>query len=177
MGLLSGSLILFPGCDLSPEKVSRILNDFEVTEKQDTLLKLLVDTLIPETEVPGAGSLGIQDFVWIMVDECLDKDRQTSYLKGLQGFNSNYREITGSDFDSSGPSERVAGLDAMIKGMERPGSKEHVLTFIEITKSFSILGYTQSKYYMTELMPYTLIPGKNPECRIVSANEKINVNA
>ena len=59
IGLLSGGLILLPACDLSKENVTRVMNKFEVTEKQETLLKDLVATLIPEIEIPGAGSLEI----------------------------------------------------------------------------------------------------------------------
>ena len=48
---------------------------------------------------------------------------------------------------------------------------------IEIAKAFTILGFNKSEYIMTEVMPYTLIPGKNPTCRNLDPNEKINANA
>ena len=176
LGLLSGGLILLPACDLSKENVTRVMNKLEVTEKQETLLKDLVTTLIPETEIPGAGSLAVQDFVWVMADDCLDKEMQDSYMRGLQSFAGSFRKIAGQDFDGSGESERVKGLsDLMEAGAD--GEVGDVQNFIEITKAFAILGYTQSEYFITEVMPYTLIPGKNPECRTVQPNEKINVNA
>lgn len=176
IGLLSGGLILLPACDLSKENVTRVMNRFEVTEKQETLLKDLVATLIPETEIPGAGSLEIQDFVWVMADDCLEKEVQDSYIRGLQSFKGNFGRIAGKDFDDLGQAERVAGLKALMEA-EVDGEIGDVQNFIEITKAFAILGYTQSEYFMTEVMPYTLIPGKNPECRTVEPNEKINVNA
>lgn len=176
IGLLSGGLILLPACDLSKENVTRVMNKLEVTEKQETLLKDLVATLIPETEIPGAGSLAIQDFVWIMADDCLDKETQDSYIRGLQSFTGSFRKIAGQDFEGSGQAKRVEGLNALMEA-EGDGEVGDVQNFIEITRAFAILGYTQSEYFMTEVMPYTLIPGKNPECRTVQPNENINVNA
>lgn len=176
IGLLSGGLILFPGCDLTQENVTRVMNKFEVTDKQETLLKELVATLIPETDIPGAAGLNVQDFVWVMTDDCLEEDVQESYLRGLQNFTGSFRKTAGQDFDESKQAERVAGLNALMEA-GNDGEVEDVQNFIEITKAFSILGYTQSEYFMTEVMPYTLIPGKNPECRTVQPNEKINVNA
>ena len=176
LGLLSGGLILLPACDLSKENVTRVMNKFEVTEKQEALLKELVATMIPETEIPGAGSLAVHDFVWVMADDCLEKEVQDSYVRGLQSFRGSFGKIAGQDFEGSEQAERVEGLKAL---MEAGGEAEvgDVQNFIEITKAFASLGYTQSEYFMTEVMPYTLIPGKNPECRTVQPNEKINVNA
>lgn len=176
IGLLSSGLILFPGCDLTQENVTRVMNKFEVTDKQEALMKELVASLIPETEIPGAGHLNVQDFVWVMADDCLEEDLQDSYLRGLQGFNNSFGKAAGKDFDGSEQGERIAGLNALMEAGS-DGEVEHVQNFIEITKAFVILGYTQSEYFMTEVMPYTLIPGKNPECRTVYPNEKINVNA
>ena len=54
---------------------------------------------------------------------------------------------------------------------------EDVKYFIEVSKSFAILGFMKSEYMMTEVMPYSLVPGKPPVCRTIVPNEQININA
>ena len=51
------------------------------------------------------------------------------------------------------------------------------MRFIEISKSYAIVGFMRSEYVMTEVMPYSLVPGKPPVCRTIDTNEKINIYA
>lgn len=177
IGLAAGGIVLLPSCDLSKENVSRVMNKLKVTETQEALVADLVETVIPESEIPGAGSLKVADFVWVMADDCLNEDIQLSFLKGLENFKDKYKQVAGKEFSSSEASLRVSTMNSMIDKESADDSKNDVITFMEIIKYFSILGYTQSEYFMTEMMPYSLVPGKNPECRTVDPNEKINVNA
>lgn len=184
IGLLTGGIVLFPACDLSKENVSRVMNKLKVTETEEALLANLADTMIPESEIPGALALNVSDFVWVMVDDCLDPELQGSFMTGLGQFKKRFREISGSDFDSSEQSEKVRGLNAMVQkdpqgddAVDGNDSIDDVTNFVEITKWFAIQGYTQSRYVMTEVMPYALIPGKFPQCRTIEPNEKININA
>ena len=50
----------------------------QVTQTQESLLKDIVSALIPEGDLAGAGSLNVHDFVWVMVDDCMDKEKQTA---------------------------------------------------------------------------------------------------
>ena len=176
IGLLSGGMILFPSCDLSKENVSRVMNKLEVTENQEKLLAALVEAIIPESEIPGAGTLNVADFVWVMVDDCLDEDTQKSFISGLNEFEGRFAKINGSSFDKSGQDERAHGLRSIVE-QESTYENDPVVGMIEIAKAYAILGYNKSEYIMTEIMPYTLIPGKNPICRTLDPNEKININA
>lgn len=177
IGLLSGGMILFPSCDLSKENVSRVMNKLEVTENQERLLAALAEAIIPESEIPGARTLNVADFVWVMVDDCLDEDTQKSFMTGLDEFKGRFSEINGSSFDKSGQDERARGLQSIVERESSTDGNDAVATMLEIAKACTILGYNKSEYVMTEIMPYTLIPGKNPECRTLDPNEKINTNA
>lgn len=177
IGLLSGGMVLLPSCDLSKENVSRVMNKLKVTESQEALLAELVDTIIPESEIPGAKSLKVADFVWVMVDDCLDERIQESFLSGLDQFKSRFREINGTGFDNASQDDRAMGLKTLLNQPSSTDPDDPVAAMIEIAKSFTILGFNKSEYIMTEVMPYTLIPGKNPECRNLDPNEKINTNA
>lgn len=177
IGLLSGSVVLLSACDVSKENVSRVMNKLRITDAQEALMEKLIDTIIPETDIPGALSLKVADFVWVMADDCLNEDLQGSFLSGLEQFKSRFKAVIGSDFDEAGQPERVRGMSSILKDNPASEPNDDVVAFIEITKAFSILGFTKSEYFMTEVMPYTLIPGKNPQCKTIDPNQKINANA
>ena len=166
LSLLSGGLILLPSCDFSKEEVTRAMNNLEVTQAQESLLSDLVAFMIPETEIPGGKSLELDKFVWVMVDDCLPGKQQDHFMKGLSklgkvGF-SNLKSETLATGEDGGSSEQMS---------------EELRYLIETTKSFAALGFMQSEYVMTEVMPYALVPGKPPACRTIDANDQININA
>ena len=177
LGLLSGSVILFPSCDFSKENVSKVMNNLQVTETQESLLKSLVETYIPETEHPGGLSMNLDEFIWVMVDDCLSKEEQAAFIKGLSLFELTFKEFGGESFQKSNQEQRATVLSQMM--VENPVNEipQEVIRFIEISKSYAILGFMRSEYVMTEVMPYSLVPGKPPVCRTIDTNEKINIYA
>lgn len=179
LGILTSGIVLLPSCDFSREKVSLVLNKLSITTSQEELMKELVATILPEGEISGAGSLMVQDFVWIMVDDCLDPALQESYLTGLSNFKKDFKNVEGKSFDSLDMDKRAKVLGLIEASKENAAEKinEDFLSFIEITKEFAILGYMQSEYMMTEIMPYPLIPGTYGTCETIDPNKRININA
>ena len=177
LGLLSGSVILFPSCDFSKENVSRVMNNLQVTQSQESLLKNLVESMIPETDHPGGPALKLDEFIWVMVDDCLPKDQQDSFLSGLSAFQATYKDLSGENFQDSKPERRAALLEQMVGKNPDSEVPEKVKRFIEISKSYAVLGFMRSEYIMTEVFPYALVPGKYPACRTLDTNGKINIYA
>ncbi len=177
LGLISGGLLVLPSCDFSKENVSRVMNNLEVTESQESLLKSLVEAYIPETDIPGGIGLKLDEFVWVMVDDCLPKEQQDSFLRGLSSFETLFKKINGSSFSGSTADQKTLALSEIVSGEANDPERKDVLAFVEISKSFAVLGFMRSEYLMTEVMPYTLVPGKYPACRTVDTNEKVNIYA
>lgn len=177
LGLLSGSVILFPSCDFSKENVTRVMNNLQVTETQESLLKSLVETFIPETDQPGGLSMNLDEFIWVMVDDCLPTDQQDAFLKGLYSFERTYKEFGGESFQKSNQEQRASVLSQMVSENPDKEVPDEVIRFIQISKSYAVLGFMRSEFIMTEVMPYTLVPGKPPVCRTLDPNGKINIYA
>lgn len=178
LGILTGGVVLFPSCDFSEEKVSLALNKLSITESQETLMKELVDCIIPEGDIPGAVSLKVHDFVWVMVDDCLDEASQKSYLIGLNNFDNNIKNRSGKRFAKLKPEERMSTLSGILEKADDTleSVDKDLVNFIQTTKNFSSLGYMRSEYIMTEVMPYTLIPGTYGPCETVDNSKRININ-
>lgn len=178
LGILTGGVVLFPSCDFTEEKVSLALNTLRITESQETLMKELVGCIIPEGDIPGAVSLKVHDFVWVMVDDCMDEPSKESYLIGLNNFDNSIKNISGKRFAKLKPEERIKTLSGILeKADDTMGSfDKDLINFIQTSKNFTTLGYMRSEYIMTEVMPYTLIPGTYGPCETVDNSKRININ-
>ncbi|MFD1217284.1 gluconate 2-dehydrogenase subunit 3 family protein [Microbulbifer celer] len=167
--LAAGGLALLPVAEFTRARVLAAYDELQVTPSQQRLLKKLVDTLIPATDVDGetlkgAAELDVQDFVLVMVNDCLNHTNQKMFIAGLQLFD---------DFPSSSGKPRFSELDrsdserllADIWGRENPREPRQsqalaaVRYFLDTSKWYAIQGYLHSEYVMTELMPYQLVPG------------------
>jgi hypothetical protein len=179
LGILTGGIVLLPSCDFSKEKVSLVLNKLKITTSQENLMKEMVATMLPDGEIPGAEKLMVDDFVWIMVDDCLETDAQESYLKGLLNFDKDIKKLAGKAFLSLVEEDRINALGLIEASKENASENisKDLINFVEITKNFAILGYMQSEYIMTEIMPYSLVPGTYGTCESIDNSKRINVNA
>jgi len=179
LGILSGGIVLLSSCDFSKEKVSLVLNKLKITSSQENLMKALVTTIIPDGEISGAEKLMVHDFVWIMVDDCLEADEQDSFLKGLINFDADIKKLSGKTFISLIEEDRVNTLGLIEASREKASENvnEDLIKFVEITKYFAILGYMQSEYIMTDIMPYSLVPGTYGACESIDNSKRININA
>lgn len=176
LGLITGGILLFPSCDFSDEKVSIILNKLKINTTQETLLKNIVDTMLPEGEIPGGVSLKAHNFVWVMIDDCSTKERQDSFINGLNMFDDKVSETTGNKFVSLDSQEKLKSLDGLMANKELDAD---IRNFLRTTKQLAIRGYMVSEYIMTNEMPYKLVPGAGTYegCKTIDNTKKININA
>ena len=122
----------------------------------------LAETLIPKTNTPGAKDLGLQHFIIKMVEDCGDEDQQRIFGQGMVKFNSTFRDEYELDFMKASATER----SAFLKQIEEEKFPE-LSEFYSLVKNLTIRGYTNSKFYMTEVVPYELVPGRyNPSFKI-----------
>jgi len=182
LGILTGGMILLPSCDFSEEKVTLILNKLQITAKQEDLVKEIVTTIIPEGEIPGANALEVHNFVWVMVDDCLPKEKQDSFMNGLKLFDKKAKVISGNSFIKLSENKRITVLKDLLKvnlekdDQGKKSNMEDIQSFLKTTKYYTGWGFLQSKYVMTEIMPYPLVPGTYGTCETIETNKRININ-
>jgi hypothetical protein len=173
MALLTGGIVLFPSCDFTEDKITILLQKLQIPLSQQTLIEEMVDTIIPEGSLPGAKSLKVQVYIWGTVGECMSEEDLESYLNGLGEFNMKYNQDD-AGFAAHNPSERLKLLRELTKNIKKGDGLQE---FIQTTKKLTIEGYMKSQYFMTEIMPYQLIPKKYQPCATVDTTQKINTNA
>jgi hypothetical protein len=158
------------------------MNKLQITAKEKSLLNEMVASIIPEGELPGAKSLKVDNFVWVMVDDCLPKEQQNSFMNGLKLFDSKVKEISRNSFVESDTGEKIKILNAILDidiekdETNKKSNIKDLQNFIKTTKYYTGRGYLQSEYIMTEIMPYQLVPGTYGVCETIEKNQRININ-
>lgn len=154
---VSGAALVLPSCMRQEGKASIELNNFAISAKQEDLLGEITETILPRTDTPGAKELLLHLFVLKMVDDCHDKPEQQDFVKGLSGMDDFAHQRLGQSFTSASLQKRTALLASVESDANVP---EAVKSFYKITKRRTIQGYMNSKYVMTNLVKYELVPGR-----------------
>jgi hypothetical protein len=115
-----------------------------LSPKQGHLLGEIVETIIPETDTPGAKAARVHVFVDLVLEHCIPAAEQQAVRKTLD-------EI-GDDFITGSPAEREAQLrrmDAKVFGLLR-----------ELT----LVGFFTSEIGATRALAYDAVPGEYRGC-------------
>src|SRR5687768_3608556 len=112
LAVASAAAWLLPSCISDPKKVSIALNHLQITEDEEELLANIADVMIPATDTPGARVLGAHLFTLVMVDDCMSKEAQKKYLKGMRSFDDAVKTFTGKSFSRASVEDRMQVLTA-----------------------------------------------------------------
>lgn len=154
--IVGGSTLVLSACNNEKGETSIKLKNLKVSGEDEKLLTLFADTIIPKTGTPGAVDVGAHLFTLKMMDDCFTKEDQQGFEKGLKELEGFTKKQSGKTFMESSPDERIAVLTDVMKD---DAEKSDLKTFAGLAKQLVLKGYTQSKYFMTEVQPYVMIPG------------------
>jgi hypothetical protein len=135
-------------------------------DKQD-LLAELAETIIPETDTPGAKAVQVEEFILRMLRDCTDARSLSNFIIGLQeleafslltykhSFTSctaGQKETILKEFEDRAKSFRGILGKIEIKIMGRP--------FFVLLKSYTVMGFCTSELGATQALKYEAIPGR-----------------
>ncbi|MDO1450412.1 gluconate 2-dehydrogenase subunit 3 family protein [Rhodocytophaga aerolata] len=158
MATVVGGLVTLPAWANGWSSQSLTTNSY-LSAKQDALLASVVETIIPETDIPGARSLNVHTFVQKMVNDCYEEEVQQNMIKGLQVTEELARKKYSQPFNSCSADQRMEVLTQMENSADQP-----VADFFKLTKDLTIQGYMSSEYVLTKHMKYTMVPGHYYGC-------------
>lgn len=159
LAIVAGGILILPSClqDQKKGKASIKLNKLDLDIDQENLLAEIAETIIPETNTPGAKSLKLHLFVMKMVDDCYEKEDQEKFVKGLKSLVESADEKYNKPFSTLSTKEKQELLLTIENSKDE---KENTVHFYKIMKYRTIQGYMNSKYVMTNLVKYELVPGR-----------------
>lgn len=181
LALITGGLVLVPSCDFSKEDILAAYQNLQITPSLQTVLKEIAGTIIPAGTIKSAADIETQDFILVMVNDCIDSEGQKSFMQGLQGFDDFSKETGGSSFSKldQGARESVvkAALAIELTENTKPEDPQKATKeFIGMAKRFTIQGFMMSEYIQTQVKPYSLIPGDYQGAVLISDLKPERIN-
>src|SRR5690606_27181741 len=118
--------------------------------EEDTvnLLSEVAETIIPETDTPGAKAAGVGPFIAMMLQECYEEEDQKLVLDGLVALNKRSKDELGDIFTGLSPENRTALLTTIDKERidynknKKGDDPPHYFTLI---KELTVTGYFTSE--------------------------------
>ena len=184
--LVFGGAVLLPSCIKHDNKASIGLKHLDLNSNQEQMIADICETIIPKTATPGAKDLNVHLFVLKMLDDCYKKSDQKSFMVGMGQFDDMVKKQYNHSYSQLAVKDRETVLNTLEKTIKtagspaksikpvgdsqnsRPAPKEKqdippLHLFYSAIKQQTIFGYTNSKYFMTKLIIYELVPGRyNP---------------
>lgn len=154
--LLAGGTALLPSCLHQDKKAAIPLNHLKISAHQESLLAEIAETIIPKTDTPGAKELGVHQFALTMVDDCYEKEKQESFLKGLDEVNDLSKKQFNTTFLKATPQQR----QELLTKIDKKEFEGKVTDFYPKMKGLTIQGFMKSKYVMSNLLVYELVPSR-----------------
>ncbi len=133
---------------------SKLGDSGSLNENRQGILAAAVEAIIPETDTPGAKSLGVDLLVAKIVNDCLDSEAQKTFGNGLVELDKAAKKQFSKAFKLTNPDERVEVLKSM------PTDDG----FIDTLRNLTIRSYSTSEYVMTNIQHFEFIPGRYLGC-------------
>ena len=146
-----------------------------LTKEQAATIEEIAETILPETDTPGAKSLHLTEFIDLMLKDVFNGYDQLQFPKELAKFEEECQFFTGQNFLNSAPDERQKFLVLHERKAKANQQKTGEKALITKLKELVLVGYFTSEYAITELMDYNPLPIKFEGCIDVSETPKIQV--
>jgi hypothetical protein len=128
----------------------------------ESLLAEIMETIIPETNTPGAKSLQVHQFALRMIHDCYDDEALATLKNGLV----QTEKIAQKAFDKSFVACEAKEREKVLVSMSQSADPE-TLKSLELIKGLTIRGYLNSEYVMVNVLGYSMIPGIYNGCEPV----------
>jgi hypothetical protein len=127
-------------------------------ETQRKLVAVLAETIIPETDTPGAIQAGVPGWIELLVQDCFEKADQKVILDGLAMLEERSSEAFKKPFGDLTTAEKIQLLTTLEQEAIKSGKRQE--TFIGKFKELTKFTYASSEIGATKAFEYTLVPGR-----------------
>ena len=145
------------------------------TDSDIALLDEIAETILPETDTPGAKAADVGAFMALMVTDTYYPPDRKIFREGLVTVDARCRGTFGSNFVSASPADRLSlleSLDAEQFDHMRNKSVDAPAHYFRMMKELALLGYFTSEIGYTRAMRYVESPGRFDPCVPHSPGEK-----
>jgi len=119
----------------------------------------LAETIIPETDTPGAREAGVADFIEFMLQEWYPEDERVRFMGGMSNLQVLCRERYQQTFSELNEDDQIKIVASMRDG-QAENFEEGGQAFFKHMKQLTIFGYYTSEIGMTVERRYLPVPGQ-----------------
>jgi hypothetical protein len=166
----------YEGCQSeSSKKESSLFN-----KEQELIIAEIANTIIPDTDTPGAKAAGVGPFIVMMINDCYPQDIQKVFIKGIDDMQERSISNYGKYFTAISSPERKTLLNTVEKEAEieqkkdiaRAGKGKGSPHFFTLIRELTLLGYFTSETGATQALNYIEVPGKYDGCVSLKKGQK-----
>ena len=198
---LIGGSVLFTRC--SADRRTAVQGVGEFTAADIALLDEIAETILPETQTPGAKAAQVGAFMALMVTDTYKPEDQAIFRAGMSALDDASMKANNASFMQATPAARLTLLEALDKeakahqdakserekqrksefreGREQKTEEEQKQAtdpadsnhYFRMMKELTLLGYFTSEIGYTKAMRYEESPGKFEPCIPYTAGETI----
>jgi glucoside 3-dehydrogenase (cytochrome c) hitch-hiker subunit len=139
------------------------------------LLTRIADTILPETDTPGAAAAGVGPFIALMVQDAYYPEEQEIFTNGLAKLNAECVKDTGGGFLAATDSERLTLLERLDKAQweySNAAPEGAPVHYFRMLKELTLFGYFTSEIGCTQARRYAETPGRYDPCAPYKPGEK-----
>ena len=134
-------------------------------ESDVELLDAIAETILPETDTPGARAAGVGAFIAVMVSDTYSPDEQQVFLAGLESLEAMSRDEYGAGFTKLDDEQRLAIARQLDKAQFDASEQNEPVHYFRMLKELTVLGFFSSEVAYAEILEYAETPGRYEPCR------------
>lgn len=130
-------------------------------------LNVVADTILPDTDTPGAGAAAVGPFLALIVDDCYEPGEQAVFREGMRTLERYANENFGAGFEALPVADRIAVLeyfDAEQIAFQDDKGDDDIAHFFRLMKELTLLGYFTSEIGATQALRFMESPGRFDPC-------------
>lgn len=126
---------------------------------QNSLLEDLAETIIPETNTPGAKTLEIAKFIKTMVADIYSPEDRERFKVAVSKVEDISKLLYGKTYNECSIPQKIH----LLQGLDMSSDKDQKW-FFNTTKRLSVQAYTSSEYFLTNIAKFEFAPGRYLGC-------------
>lgn len=170
-----GGEFFISGCTTPAPKIAAAFSPEMIS-----LLNEVGETIIPETDTPGAKAANVGEFMKVMITDCYTEAEQDAFTAGVNQINTfaqAQKQMPFSDCSAEDKQELLVMLEKEAKAFNRERNEKNKMeeklaneqgrTFIPIPvhyytmiKQLTLMGFFTSQTGMTETLRHIPVPGR-----------------
>lgn len=154
--------VLLGGITLTPEIMARTVARAASGEAAAgigadrlALLAEMADTILPDTDTPGAKAANVHQFISLIVQDCFSPADQNLFWTALDEADRDCQNTYGNSFAKCDAKQRFVFLEQL----EKRSKEQPDPNFWRALKGLTLFGYFSSEIGMTQALAYDPIPG------------------